>query len=215
MNTGIIRVQLQEWRGYSAYEVAVRNGFTGTQKEWLESLKGGELQLTVCGKGVDAEGNIVLYASDIKMKEGALNTIASTLETLDKAKMPADAAVDGLDSEDAKAPLSANQGRVLREMAENIDQRKTELQLWQITIPAQGWEGDGPWTVTMDVEGVTESCMAVLGPTRDGAENEEAFEDCEIKLVSKGEGTITLRAGVRPEAAFTASLALLVPGVME
>ena len=27
-------------RGYSAYEVAVQNGFVGTEEEWLESLKG-------------------------------------------------------------------------------------------------------------------------------------------------------------------------------
>ena len=26
--------------GLSAYEVAVKNGFQGTEKEWLESLKG-------------------------------------------------------------------------------------------------------------------------------------------------------------------------------
>ena len=27
-------------QGYSAYEIAVKNGFQGTEKEWLESLKG-------------------------------------------------------------------------------------------------------------------------------------------------------------------------------
>lgn len=27
-------------QGYSAYEIAVQNGFIGTEKEWLESLKG-------------------------------------------------------------------------------------------------------------------------------------------------------------------------------
>lgn len=27
-------------QGYSAYEIAVQNGFKGTEKEWLESLKG-------------------------------------------------------------------------------------------------------------------------------------------------------------------------------
>lgn len=27
-------------QGYSAYEIAVQNGFEGTEKEWLESLKG-------------------------------------------------------------------------------------------------------------------------------------------------------------------------------
>lgn len=26
-------------RGYSAYEIAVKNGFVGTEEEWLESLK--------------------------------------------------------------------------------------------------------------------------------------------------------------------------------
>lgn len=29
-------------RGYSAYEIAVQNGFVGTEKEWLESLKGAD-----------------------------------------------------------------------------------------------------------------------------------------------------------------------------
>lgn len=28
-------------RGYSAYQIAVQNGFEGTEAEWLESLKGG------------------------------------------------------------------------------------------------------------------------------------------------------------------------------
>lgn len=27
-------------RGYSAYEIALQNGFDGTEAEWLESLKG-------------------------------------------------------------------------------------------------------------------------------------------------------------------------------
>lgn len=33
--------RLYELRGYSAYEIAVLNGFEGTEKEWLESLDGG------------------------------------------------------------------------------------------------------------------------------------------------------------------------------
>lgn len=34
------QLQLVETRGYSAYEVAVLNGYTGTEEEWLESLVG-------------------------------------------------------------------------------------------------------------------------------------------------------------------------------
>ena len=29
-----------DWRGYSAYEIAVQHGYTGTEEEWLASLKG-------------------------------------------------------------------------------------------------------------------------------------------------------------------------------
>lgn len=32
--------RLHELRGYNAYEVAVLNGFKGTEEEWLASLKG-------------------------------------------------------------------------------------------------------------------------------------------------------------------------------
>lgn len=28
------------WRGYSAYEIAVQHGFIGTEEEWLISIKG-------------------------------------------------------------------------------------------------------------------------------------------------------------------------------
>ena len=33
-------------RGYSAYEIAVQNGFEGTEEEWLESLKGADGTMT-------------------------------------------------------------------------------------------------------------------------------------------------------------------------
>lgn len=33
-------LDVQGPRGYSAYEIAVRNGFNGSEAEWLESLKG-------------------------------------------------------------------------------------------------------------------------------------------------------------------------------
>ena len=30
------------WRGYSAYEIAVQHGYTGTEEEWLASLHGAD-----------------------------------------------------------------------------------------------------------------------------------------------------------------------------
>jgi hypothetical protein len=52
--------RLAELRGYSAYEVAVINGFEGTEEEWLESLVGEhEPPLYVTMTGDDANGYTV------------------------------------------------------------------------------------------------------------------------------------------------------------
>ena len=60
-------------RGYSAYTIAVMNGFQGTEKEWLESLKGGSTspritsldntKIVVSGTVVQAVG-IPTYVND-------------------------------------------------------------------------------------------------------------------------------------------------------
>lgn len=211
LTTPEIRVQLENWRGLSAYEVAVQNGFTGTQLEWLESLKGGTLQLTVCGKNVDADGNIVLYASDIKMQEGGLKSIAEAVQELDASKMPANATVNSLESDETAKPLSAAMGKALKGLA----MTKAEIMLMEITVPSVGWGGDGPYTLGVEVEGITEACGVILGRIADGAENEEAFDDAELTLISRVNGGITLRAVQAPTAAFKVNLAVLVPGVSE
>lgn len=63
-------------RGYSAYAIAVQNGFQGTEKEWLESLKGGstssritsldDTKIAVSGTVVQAVG-IPTYVNDVSV----------------------------------------------------------------------------------------------------------------------------------------------------
>lgn len=63
-------------RGYSAYTIAVQNGFEGTEKEWLESLKGGstssritsldDTKIAVSGAFVMAVG-IPTYVNDVSV----------------------------------------------------------------------------------------------------------------------------------------------------
>lgn len=45
VNEKVSEIQ-EKTQGESAYEVAVRNGFVGTEKEWLESLKGNASDLS-------------------------------------------------------------------------------------------------------------------------------------------------------------------------
>ncbi len=40
------RISEEGLQGKSAYEVAVDNGFKGTEEDWLESLKGGDVDMT-------------------------------------------------------------------------------------------------------------------------------------------------------------------------
>lgn len=211
MNTPQIRLQLQEWRGYSAYEVAVRNGFTGTQKEWLESLKGGVLQITVNGRNVDENGNITLLASDIKVQDGGLYTIADKLEEIGEDKVSVDDIVSDLNTDDPKKPLSASAGVELHRAV----LAKADLLMATITIPVDGWTGEGPYTHDIEVEGMTAACGALLTDYPDGGENENAFGDCELKVVGRGDGKITVRVTDLPTAAFKANLLVLDAGVSE
>lgn len=43
-------------RGYSAYEIAVQNGFEGTEEEWLASLVGTGMPDSIILDGGDASG---------------------------------------------------------------------------------------------------------------------------------------------------------------
>lgn len=209
--TNEIKVQLDSWRGYSAYEVAVQNGFKGTQKEWLESLSGGTLQITVCGKSVDASGNIVLYAGDILMAEGAMNTIASKMEALETDKLEKADVVDSLESTDGQKALSAKQGNVLHAAV----LKKAEAAFAVITIPAVGWSGDGPYTVEVPVLGLKAGSAAVLSDYPDGGANEEAYRQYECKLVAINEDSVTIRAAEKPTQEVKANLLVIVPGVDE
>lgn len=210
-NTPEIKLQLQEWRGYSAYEVAVQNGFDGTQKEWLESLKGGELQLTVNNVGVDADGNILLTAENIKMVRDGLYTIGDEINRLKEDKLDADDIANTLESTDASKVLSAVQGNVLRKAVLT----KAELFMAELTIPASGWSGNGPYVQTIAVDGVTADCGVILTDYPDGGANETAFADCAIKLVGRDDGVVGIRAEMVPETDFKANLLVLFPGVKE
>ncbi|MBR6568823.1 MAG: hypothetical protein IKK75_00030 [Clostridia bacterium] len=58
-------MHLQTWRGYSAYEIAVQNGFEGTEAEWLDSLKGSDGQTTSVNGVSQFDGQISLTGADI------------------------------------------------------------------------------------------------------------------------------------------------------
>jgi len=60
-------MNLQTWRGYSAYEIAVQNGFEGSQQEWLASLQGADGKTTSVNGVGHLNGNVTLTGGDIPL----------------------------------------------------------------------------------------------------------------------------------------------------
>lgn len=204
-----IKVQLQNWRGYSAYEVAVQNGFRGTQLEWLETLAGGKIQVTVNGKVLGADGDIKLYAGDIPMEEGAFNTVGSFLAKT----LTDDRIVNALSSEDATKVLSAAQGKVLAQMMPGV-------MLQVVTLPVSGWtldEGTELYGMAAEVAGVTEDkrkTAVVVSPSTDRT-MKAAYADAEVCASAQGDGLLVFTATDLPEMDLEVNVMVVVLGVRE
>lgn len=88
-------------RGKSAYEIAVANGFVGTEAEWLESLNGaGEPTFETVSKNLDASDAVLAYAGDeldtITYANGVVKTFAYTGDDLTSITLSG-ATPDGID----------------------------------------------------------------------------------------------------------------------
>lgn len=77
-------MQLNSYRGYSAYELAVLNGFEGTVEEWLESLHGTNGQTTSVNGVQQENGNVNLTGADIPVSSGDSRKLNELLQTLDQ-----------------------------------------------------------------------------------------------------------------------------------
>ena len=78
-----LKMMLNTFRGESAYEVAVRNGFEGTEEEWIASLHASAG--TVNGQGPDKDGNIAVYAGNIQMDAEDPKTVKQAVQEMNTA----------------------------------------------------------------------------------------------------------------------------------
>lgn len=101
--------------GDSAYVIAVRNGYQGSEQDWIDHFG---LDLTDYVKTSDVVDNLTsstITTYPLSAKQGyVLNTAVST-------KVNTSDIVDGLTSTSATVPLSANQGKVLKDTLDTTD----------------------------------------------------------------------------------------------
>lgn len=90
--------------GLSAYEIAKQNGFVGTEKEWLESIRG-EKGESITGATVDRDGYLILTLSTGTTIKTALQPLVDAKQYADNAAASASQAKESA----ANAASSASQ----------------------------------------------------------------------------------------------------------
>lgn len=79
-----MEMQLHTYRGYSAYELAVKNGFSGTAEEWLASLHGADGQTTSVNGIQQEDGNVNLTGADIPVSGSDSRRMNELVKTVDQ-----------------------------------------------------------------------------------------------------------------------------------
>lgn len=191
MNEKEIRLELEKWRGYSAFEVAQQNGFNGTEKEWLEQL-GGNINLTVNDRVVDDRGNITLTAEHIMMVEEGQITIAQKVNNI------------GTEVTEAKNEIAA---------LENV---KAQVLTQTAALPVNSWEQDGEiYGQSVGVTGVTidkNKTSVIVSPPTDRAMEEEYLK-CEVRASEQGDGILVFTCTDMPVIDIEANVMVVILGV--
>lgn len=161
-------------RGESAYQVAVRNGFQGSEKEWLESLRG---QDGVDGaKGADgADGRDGLNGKDGEKGD------------------PGERGEKGLPGADGLNGKDADETKIIEVAKAFIVEKIAE-----VPKPKDGKDGRGVRKAYVDQEGqlnvvytddASDKCGAVVGPAGESGRDGFGFDD--LRLEHDGERTVT------------------------
>ena len=199
---GVLRMGLNDYRGLSAYEIAVQNGFEGSEEEWLASLKGepGKSADTITVNRKRAvDGNISVNGTDINLRPGEPKTVTQAYDEISKQQ------TSGLTSEDIVNDLTTGgSSKILSaEMGALLQHTKPEVFWAEVEIPIGDWEGDGPYTRDISLSGVladSNSCAVYYTPK---LEYEEAFISHNLRVIAQKDDTITVRVDEIPETVFT------------
>ena len=82
-DSGGLRMALDDYRGLSAYEIAVKNGFEGTEAQWLESLRGTDGKTHSVNGVEQLDGNIQLTGDKIPMSLSDPRTLPEIAQGMD------------------------------------------------------------------------------------------------------------------------------------
>lgn len=230
-----LKMEVQRFRGESAYEVAVRKGFEGTEAEWLASLHASSG--TVNGIGPDETGDIKLRAGNIPMS--AEKNADTVDEAINKVKGKANAAVrynedqtltdtqkaqartniEATSAEDVDAKVSGSVKATTAQTFTNAQKAQARTNIgaaatasYTATLTVAGWTGTAaPYTQEATVAGILASDTPFVDVDVSGlttADDMTAVQDAFglILKATAGAGKITFAASDKPDVALTVKI---------
>lgn len=207
---GSLTMDLNDYRGLSAYEIAVKHGFVGSEEEWLNSLKGEP------GKSADAltvnkkrpvDGNISVNGSDINLRAGVSKTVAEAIEEISSTQqetgLKVSDIVNDLTTGGDKQVLSA-------EMGARLEHTKPEVFWAEVEIPIGNWSGEGPYTRDLSISGVLAASNLCAIQYSATVESEEAFNASGLRVIAQKDDAITVRVDEIPSAPFPVNVMVTI-----
>lgn len=163
------RINAVEVLVISAYGIAVKNGFKGTEEEWLKSLEMSPEEvdeavnkylaenpvaiddtLSVSGEAADAKatGDAIAEAKKLTQdhKEDTTNPHNVTKDQVGLGNVDNTADLD--------KPVSTAQREAIDEAFIELDAKKAESETYKGTFSSSGWSSSAPYTQTITVNGV-------------------------------------------------------------
>ena len=92
-----LSMTMDDYRGLSAYEIAVKNGFEGTEAEWLLSLHGSDGKTHSVNGVEQVEGNISLTGADIPLAPNDARTLPEVAGQMDQIAQALTVTEDAVD----------------------------------------------------------------------------------------------------------------------
>jgi hypothetical protein len=207
---GSLTMDMNDYRGLSAYEIAVKHGFVGSEEEWLKSLKGEP------GKAADAltvnkkrpvDGNISVNGSDINIRAGVSKTVAEAIEEISSTQqetgLKVSDIVNDLTTGGDKKVLSA-------EMGARLEHTKPEAFWAEVEIPIGNWNGEGPYTRDLSITGIladSNLCAIQYSPT---VESEKAFAAHNLRVIAQKTDALTVQVSKIPTEAFPVNVMVTI-----
>lgn len=157
----------------SAYGIAVKNGFKGTEEEWLASLEANPVRiqyfveeylkthpttvdatLTKMGEAAEAKATGEAIAGAKKKAEDELNAHSNSKENPHNVTASQVGLGNVNNTSDIDKPVSTAQAEAILDEANKVRAEKAETETFKGTFSASGWSGSAPFTQTITVNGV-------------------------------------------------------------